>query len=65
MEALLNLVLWLAIYGAIFYLLWWVVGQLPAPFQTVGRIVVAVVCVVMLINLLLPMAGHTPVIRFR
>jgi peptidoglycan/LPS O-acetylase OafA/YrhL len=65
MESLLSLVLWLAIYGAIFYLLWWVVGLLPAPFQTVGRIIVAVVAVIALINLLLPMAGHPPVIRLR
>lgn len=59
-----GLLVYFAIVAIICVVLWWGFAQLPAPFNTIGRIVVAVVVVLALLNLFAPMLGHAPVIRF-
>ena len=65
-SSLLSLLLTLVIVGCIFWLLWWLVSYigLPAPFDKVARVILAVVAVFILIDLLLGLAG-TPLIRWR
>lgn len=65
-SSLLSLLLTLVIVGCIFWLLWWLVAYigLPAPFDKVARVILAVVAVLILIDLLLGLAG-TPLIRWR
>ena len=48
----INLLITLMIYGAIAYVVWWALSMLPAPFQMVGRIIFAIVVVVLLVTLL-------------
>jgi hypothetical protein len=62
-SALLSLLVFLVVAGVIFYLLWWLVNQLPDPFRVVGRIIIALVAVVLLINALLGLID-TPFIRW-
>jgi len=64
---LLSLVVWIAIIGGIFWLLFWFVGYigLPEPFNKVARVVIALVAVVILINFLLGVGGGTPFIRLK
>jgi hypothetical protein len=59
--SLLGVVVWLCIIGGVCWLLWWLVGfiGLPEPFNKVARGIIAVVAVVLLINLLLGLAGHS------
>lgn len=59
-EGLVELVIYLIIIGAVFWLLIWLIDYvgLPAPFNRVARVVVMVVGVLILINLLLTFAGH-------
>jgi len=65
--SLLNVVVWLCVIGGIAWLLWWLVGfvGLPEPFNKIARGIIAVVCVIILINVLLGFAGQTPFIRLR
>lgn len=65
-SSLLSLLLTLVIVGCIFWLLWWLVAYigLPAPFDKIARVILAVVAVFILIDLLLGLAG-TPLIRWR
>ena len=66
-SGLLNLIVWFAIVGGVFWLLWWLIGYigLPQPFDKVLRIIVAIVCVVILVNLLLSIMGGSPFIRLK
>jgi len=66
-SSLLNLVVWFAIIGGVFWLLWWLIGYigLPQPFDKVLRVIVAIVCVVILVNLLLSLGGGSPFIRLK
>lgn len=52
-ETLVSLVVWLLIVGLIFWLLWWAIGQAPEPFQRVGRVIIAIVAVLVLVYMLL------------
>lgn len=56
---LINVFLWILIIGAVFYLLWWLVGYLalPTPFDKILRGILAVAAVVILINFLLGILG--------
>lgn len=56
---LLSLLINLVVAGLILYLLWWLIGYigLPAPFDKVARVIIAVVAVVWLINCLLSLTG--------
>jgi len=67
LQGLLGLIVWFAIIGGVFYLLWWLIGYigLPAPFDKVLRIIVAIVCVVILVNLLLGFAGTSPILKLK
>lgn len=62
---LLSLLVTLVVVGLICYLLWWFIGYigLPAPFDKVARVLVALVALIFLINLLLGISG-TPFIRW-
>lgn len=60
-DALLNIVIWIIVLGAICGLLWWLIDFLgtPAPFNRVAKGVVAVVAVIFLIKILLGLvSGH-------
>lgn len=63
--ALLSMLVTLVIVGLICYLLWWFVGYigLPAPFDKVARVIIALVAVIFLINLLMGIGG-TPLFRW-
>jgi hypothetical protein len=58
-------ILYLIVLGVIFGLLWWLVSYcaLPAPFDKVARVVLAVAAVIVVINVLLSMVGH-PLFRW-
>lgn len=64
-SALLSLLIGVIVVGLIFYLLWWLIGYcgLPEPFNKVARVILAVVAVLFLINVLLQVAGMTPLVR--
>lgn len=64
---LLHVIFWLIIIGGVFWLLWWLVGYigLPAPFDKVARVILAVVAVFLLINVLLSLVGAPPMVRWR
>ena len=66
-SSLLSIIVWLCIIGGVAWLLWWLVGfvGLPEPFNKIARGIIAVVCVILLINILLGFAGQTPFIRLR
>lgn len=64
-QALVSTLVWVIVVGLIAWLLWWLIGYigLPEPFNKVCRVIVAIVCVLFLINVLLSLAGH-PVVRW-
>lgn len=57
---LIHLLIMILIYGLVFSLLYWAISQipLPAPFAMVARVVLALVAVILVIELLLPLAGE-------
>ncbi len=61
---LLSLLVTIIVVGLIFYLLYWLVGQLPlpAPFGVVVQVILALCVVIFLISILL---GHTAMPTFR
>lgn len=63
---LVSLLVTLVVAGLVCYLLWWLVGYmaLPAPFDKVARVIIALVAVVFLLNVVMGMAG-TPMFRMR
>ena len=64
-EAVIQSLLYVIIVGVCFGLLWWLVSYiaLPAPFDKVARVILAVAAVIILIGVLLGMAGH-PVVKW-
>ncbi len=66
-STLIHILIVLIIAGAIVWLLWWLIGYigLPEPFNKIARGVIAVVAVLFLINLLLGLAGGTPLIKMK
>lgn len=62
---LMPLLIQLVVVGLVCYLLWWLIGYiaLPAPFDKVARVIVAVVGVIFLINLLLTISGTGPFLK--
>lgn len=64
---LVSIIIWIIIVGAIFGLLWWLIGYcgLPEPFNKVARVVLAVVAVLMIISILLELVGGTPIFKLR
>lgn len=59
-QSLISLVVWLVVVGLVFYILWWLIGYigLPEPFNKVVRVVIAVACALLLINVLLGMVDR-------
>ena len=64
-QFLLGLLIEIIIVGLIFYLLWWLISYvgLPAPFDKVAKVILAVIAVLFLINVLLSLAG-APLFRW-
>lgn len=64
-EAAVHLVLYVIVLGVIFWLLFWLVGYcaLPAPFDKVARVVLAILAVFVIISVLMGFTGH-PIIRW-
>ena len=62
---LVPLLIELVVVGLVVYLLWWLIGYigLPAPFDKVARVIVALVAVIWLINLLLGLSGNAFITR--
>lgn len=60
MTSILDLLVTLVIGGLVVYLLFWFIGYigLPAPFDKVARVIVALVALVFLLNLLTGLGGH-------
>jgi hypothetical protein len=56
---LVSFLVTLIIVGLVCYLLWWLIGYigLPAPFDKVARVIIALIAVVFLINALLGLGG--------
>lgn len=59
MSPLVHLIIYLLVIGAVFYILYWAIQQvpLPAPFAVVAKVLLAIVAVLILLDVLLPMAG--------
>jgi hypothetical protein len=66
-QGLLYLVIWLAVIGLAFYVIWWLIGfvGLPQPFDKVLRVIVAIVAAIIVVSILLNAVGMPPAIRFR
>lgn len=59
-EGAVMCIIYLIVGGLIFGLLWWLIGYcgLPAPFDKVARVVLAILAVLVVISVLLGMIGH-------
>jgi hypothetical protein len=64
-EMVVQVIVYLICVGAIFGLLWWLIGYcgIPEPFNKFARVFLAVCAVLILIGILLGIAGH-PIIRW-
>jgi hypothetical protein len=64
-SALLSALITLVVVGLICWLVWWFISYigLPAPFDKVARVLVALVALVFLINFLLGLTG-SPLIKW-
>jgi hypothetical protein len=64
-DALISAVIWLVVVGLIFFVVQWALSQIPipAPFNTVVRVILVVIVAIVIINVLLTLAGH-PIVRF-
>lgn len=60
---LISLLVYVVIAALIFYLIYWIIGQIPMPdpFKTVVLVVVGLIAVIFLISIL---TGWAPVGRF-
>lgn len=64
LHSLVSVVIWMAIVGLIFYVLWWGLGQLalPEPMNKIARVILVVFMVVVLLYFLVgflpPMPGN-------
>ena len=56
---LLHLLIQIIVVGLVCYLLWWLIGYigLPAPFDKVARVVIAIVAVIFLLNIVMGLDG--------
>lgn len=64
-QGMVQSVIYLIVAGLIFGLLWWLISYagLPAPFDKVARVVLAILAVLLIINVLLTLVGH-PIIKW-
>jgi cytochrome c biogenesis factor len=60
---LISLLVYIVIAALIFYLVYWIIGQIPMPdpFKTVVLVIVGLIAVIFLISIL---TGWAPVGRF-
>ena len=58
-EPITGIIVWIGIFGLIFWLLWWLIDYLalPVPFNKVARVVLAIGAVVLLIRLVVKIFG--------
>ena len=56
---LLHLLIQIIIVGLVCFLLWWLIGfcGLPAPFDKVARVIVAIIAVIFLLNIVMGLGG--------
>ena len=56
---MLTLLIQLVIVGLIFYAVWWFIGYigLPAPFDKIARVLVALVALIYVVTLLASLGG--------
>lgn len=66
MASLISLIVTLVLLGLVWYLLFWIVGQmpLPEPFKTVATVILGLVAVLVLLSLIFGIAP-LPVLRVR
>jgi hypothetical protein len=59
--AVIDAILYLVVFGLIFWLLHWLISAvgLQEPWAKVARVILAVAAVVIIINALLGLAGHS------
>ncbi len=59
LTAIIYIVIFLIVAGLIFGLLWWLIAYcgLPAPFDKVARVVLAIAAVLVIIGALLSLVG--------
>ena len=64
-STLVNAVIWVIVAGVIFGLLFWLIDYvgLPAPFNKVAKVIIAIAAVIILINALMMLVGR-PFITF-
>jgi len=67
MDALIHLLVWILIIGAVFAILYWAIQQvpLPPPLLIVVKVVMALILVIICLELLLPLAGEPGSFRLR
>lgn len=61
-NALIDAFIWILLIGAVFWLLYWLLGKagLPEPFNKIALFVLALVAVIILIRIILKVAGNPP-----
>lgn len=57
LTGLLEFLILIVVVGALFYLLFWAVGKLPAPMNPPAQIIVVVIFVIVVIYLLIQVLG--------
>lgn len=65
-QELVSILIYLAIWGCILYVLWWALGKLALgePWTKIGTVALVILTVVVLLNLLLGFVG-TPLVSWR
>lgn len=65
-SSLVSLLITVIVVGVICWLLWWLVSYigLPAPFDKVCRVIIALVAVIFLINAILQVTGQGGFIKW-
>lgn len=58
-----TFVIYIVVAGLVFYLLFWLLNYIapPEPFMKVGKVILAVLAVLVCIGILLSLIGGTPV----
>lgn len=63
---LVNVIIYLVVWGLVLYVLWWAIGRigLPEPFAKIATVALVLLTVVVLLNLLFGFVGQ-PLIHWR
>ncbi len=64
---LIGLLVTVIVIGLVCYLLWWLIGYigLPAPFDKVARVIVALIAVIVLLDVVFGLGLGTNSLRIR